>query len=397
MGQLTSKNPGALRVLVAGGGVAGLETMLALRELAGERVDLELLSPEHRFWYRPLSVAEPFDGSRTPTFELPEIAASAGAAFTPGALVAVDPDAHVAQTSRGAELPYDVLVVACGTRAVDVLDGALAFRGPSDAERFRGLLAEIERGEVSRLVFVLPYGAGWSLPLYELALLTATHLRRNGIAGVELALVTHEPTPLSLFGPVASSRVSGLLRERGIALHAHRRPLSFADGWLELDEELTLAADRVVSLPRLEGHRVAGVPDDGNGFVKVDGRGRVEELEDVYAAGDITTFPIKQGGIAASQADVVARSIAERAGAEIDPGRPDLHAFAVLLTGSEPLYLRVDLAPGHEQATAVASDPLFWPPSKIAARYLAPFLAAMSSSHGPGLRGGAESVGTASI
>ena len=49
-----------LRVVIAGGGVAGLEAMLALRELAGDRVDIELLSPSDEFVYRPMLVAEPF-------------------------------------------------------------------------------------------------------------------------------------------------------------------------------------------------------------------------------------------------------------------------------------------------------------------------------------------------
>jgi len=376
MGQSArSRGSDGLRVLIAGGGVAGLETMLALRELAGELVSLELLSPEHHFWYRPLSVAEPFDGSRIPRFELPQIASAANADFTAGALVAIDADAHVAYTSRGAELPYDVLVVACGTRPFDALEGALTFRGPSDTERLQALLEEIERGEASRVVFVLPHRAGWSLPLYELALLTAEHLEQHGVDDVDLDLVTHEPRPLSLFGPEAGVAVSELLRKRGIALHTGRRPLSFSDGWLELDEERTLAADRVVALPRLEGHRIAGVPCDGDGFVEVDRWGRVEELVDVYAAGDITTFPVKQGSIASQQADIVARAIAERAGAEVEQTRPELVAYAVLLTGREPLYLRAELGAGHEAATTLTSEPQFWPPSKIAARYLAPFLA----------------------
>ena len=53
-----------LRVLIAGGGVAGLEALLALRDLAGDRVELTLLSPETEFVYRPMAVAEPFGRGR---------------------------------------------------------------------------------------------------------------------------------------------------------------------------------------------------------------------------------------------------------------------------------------------------------------------------------------------
>ena len=47
-------------MLIAGGGIAGLEAMLALSELADDRVDIELLTPSDEFVYRPMLVAEPF-------------------------------------------------------------------------------------------------------------------------------------------------------------------------------------------------------------------------------------------------------------------------------------------------------------------------------------------------
>src|SRR5579871_5539629 len=49
-----------LRVLIAGGGVAGAEALLALQELAGDRVELRLLSPSDELVLPALSVAEPF-------------------------------------------------------------------------------------------------------------------------------------------------------------------------------------------------------------------------------------------------------------------------------------------------------------------------------------------------
>ena len=223
---------GGLRVLIAGGGVAGLEAMLALNELAGDLVDVELLAPDLHFWYRPLSVAEPFGRSQAYHFELPVVAGDVGASFTPGALTAVEPGRHVAHTSRGAELAYDVLVVACGARATPALEGALTFRGPSDTERFQALLAELEGGAVRRLVFACPASAGWSLPLYELALLTAAHLEEREIAGVELTLVTPEPAALARLGAGASEAVELLLAEHDVTLVPDSRPVSFAARYL---------------------------------------------------------------------------------------------------------------------------------------------------------------------
>jgi sulfide:quinone oxidoreductase len=366
---------GGLRVLVAGGGVAGLETTLALRELAGDLVDVELISAEQHFWYRPLAVAEPFGRARAHRFGLPELAASAGAAFTPGVLLAVEPERRVVHTSWGVELAYDVLVAACGTKAIPVIEGALTFRGPSDSERFQALLAELETGRVRRLVFAVPASAGWSLPLYELALLTASHLEERGNESVEIALVTPEQAPLELLGPIASDAVEGLLAERFVRLHPGTHAGAFAGGRLELEPGPALDADRVVALPRLEGQRITGIPHDHNGFVATGPDGLVEGLDDVYAAGDITRFGVRQGGIAAQQADVVAEAIAARAGADVEQSAFEPVLNALLLSGGEPLYLRAELG-GDDPGCTVSTEPLWWPPAKIAGRYLSPFLAA---------------------
>ena len=365
---------GGLRVVIAGGGVAGLETMLALRALAGDLVDVELVSPEHHFWYRPLAVAEPFGRAQAHPFELAATAGAVGATFTPGAVTGVEPDRNVAHTSHGLELRYDVLVVACGTKAVPALEGALAFRGPSDVERLRTLLARLEHGEVDRLAFALPAPVSWSLPLYELALLTAAHVEDRGLREVELTLATHESAPLERLGPAAGEAVEALLRERGIRLRTGALPGRFAAGRLELSPGPGLETDHVVALARPEGHRVWGIPCDGAGFVPTGHDGLVEGLVDVYAAGDITRFPIKQGGIAAQQADAVAETIAARAGADVEPTPfpPVLHAL--LLSGGEPLYLRAELG-GADPVCTISAEPLWWPPTKIAGRYLSPHLA----------------------
>jgi sulfide:quinone oxidoreductase len=268
-------------VLIAGGGVAGLETMFALRELAGDAVDVELLSPEYDFWYRPLSVGEPFDVARAQRFELPALAAAAGAAFTPGAIAVVEPVARRVQTSRGAELTYDALVIATGTRPVPVLHGALTFRGPSDVDRLRALLAELDAGRAKRVVFTLPRRSGWPLPVYELALMTAAHVSAHGVRGTELSLVTPEAAPLQTLGPAVSAAVSDRLHAHGIALYTGRYPVSFEDGRLELLPDEALPADQVVALARLEGQRIPGLPHGRDGFLVTDSSGRVDALDDV--------------------------------------------------------------------------------------------------------------------
>jgi sulfide:quinone oxidoreductase len=372
----------ATRVLIAGGGVAALEAALALRALAEDRVSVELLAPEPLFWYRPLAVAEPFDLGEVRRFELPELAAAAGATFSPGALTGVEAGSRQAQTSEGSSVPYDVLLVACGAGPTAAVPGALTFRGPADTEKIRRLLDEIVAGHVGRIAFAVPWGAVWSLPIYELALMTAAYVAERE-AEVELALVTPEDEPLQLFGRAGSEAVRELLEERGIAIQTGSCPVELVDGELRLVPDGTIAADRVVALPRLRGPRIDGLPQTVEGFIPVDAHGQVHGLADVFAAGDITSFPVKQGGIATQQADAAAELIAANAGADITPQpfRPVLRGL--LLTGRQPRYLRHEITGGAGDASAASPEPLWWPPAKIVGRYLAPFLGAFAGVESP--------------
>jgi sulfide:quinone oxidoreductase len=138
-------------------------------------------------------------------------------------------------------------------------------------------------------------------------------------------------------------------------------------------------ADRVVALPRLRGVRIDGLPVNADGFVRTDGYGRVGELPDVYAAGDMTdSFPVKQGGIATQQADVVAEMIAADAGAPVTPRpfRPRLRGL--LLTGDGERFLTADVA-GGRATSEVDSDLGWWPPVKIPGRFLGPYLAGIDA------------------
>lgn len=380
-----SGGQGPLRVLVAGGGVAGLEATLALRALAEERVSIELLAPEEDFTYRPLAVAEPFRVGEVRRFPLQALAQEAGAELRQGTLASVDAARHVVTTGEGNELPYDVLVLALGARPREAVINALTFRGPEDGAAFAALLEEAVRGDARRVTFALPAGVAWPLPLYELALLTGTYLTDRGTMGVALEVVSPEEAPLSLFGTAASDAVRELLAIRRIELRLRTTPVSFERGVLRVVPDGQLDVDRVVALPQLEGPPLAGIPQDGEGFVPTDEHGRVAHLDDVYAAGDLAQFPVKQGGIAAQQADAAAETIAAEAGAPVEPKpfRPVLRGL--LLTGVFPRYLRAEVG---KASSAVDAEALWWPPAKIVGRYLAPFLAArMGLSEAPPAEG----------
>jgi sulfide:quinone oxidoreductase len=359
-------------VVVVGAGVAGLEAALALNALARDEVSVELVAPEREFTYRALAVGEPFRVAEVKRFPLEQLVRAAGAELRTGAAVAVDPEEKTVRLADGGWLDYDVLVLAPGARAREAVPGTLTFRGPESVEAFETLIDRVITREVRRLVFALPAGASWPMPLYELALLTAELLVDGMTRGVEIVLVTPEERPLALFGTAASDAIADLLEIREVRVETGSAALRFADGRLVLGDGSEIEADAVVSLPRLEGVPIEGIPHDADGFVATDEFGWVLGLTDVYAAGDVIQSTIKQGGLATQQADAVAAAIAADAGAHVRPAtyRPVLRGL--LLTGVWPRYLRSD---GPGRPSLVDTQPLWWPPAKIVGRHLAPFLA----------------------
>jgi sulfide:quinone oxidoreductase len=365
------------RVLIAGGGVAGLETLLALRALAGDRVDVTIVAPELRFINRSMAVDQPFKPQRMRGVRLDDTAAELGARWHRGALDRVEHEQRRGVTTDGDDLPYDMLVLAVGARSEREWDSqsALTYHDGRDGPSYRLLLHQLREGRVNRLAFVKPAGPSWPMPLYDLALLTAADCAAHGRSEVELMMVTPEEEPLGIFGRPASAAIRRLLQERRVALHTSSYGVPSHAGWLAVSPgERRMPVDRVVTLPRLVGPRLRGVPCGRDGFLHTEAHGGLPGLDGVFAAGDATAFPIKQGGLAAQQADAVAEAIAASVGVDIDPQpfRPVLRGL--LLTGGPARYLRVDISGAAGDDSIIAGEALWWPPNKLCGRYLAPFL-----------------------
>ncbi|WP_187368978.1 NAD(P)/FAD-dependent oxidoreductase [Baekduia soli] len=369
--------PGPARhVLVLGGGVAGIECLLGLRDLLGAAVDLALLTDAEEFWYRPLAIGEPFGAGAATHHPIARIAADCGAAVLHGVAEAVDVGAHTVLTRDGERYVYDALVVAVG--AVPHLPLGRAMMLDPRPAMLEGLLAEVDAGTTRRVAIVISDGPHWVLPAYELALLLAAHGRDRGMDELEITVVTAEAGPLDLLGPEPSQAVADRLRGAGVRL------VCGATAELQEGRRIRVVCgaghepfdvDQVVALPELRAPAIDGLPAGPGGFLPVDAHGRVEGAPGVYAAGDCTARPVKQGGLSAQQADAVVEHLAFRAGALEDPQpyRPVLRGR--LLTGDAPVYVRHELRSGAPPAE-MAGHALWWPPAKIAGRWLAPYLQA---------------------
>jgi sulfide:quinone oxidoreductase len=216
-------------VVVAGAGVAGLETALALDAIARQHVTVELIAPERDFTYRPMAVAQPFHMGEVRRFPLDQLVRAAGAKFRSGSIAGVDADEKRALLADGQSVAYDMLVLALGGQPREAVQGALTFRGSADWTALDDLLERVTAGELRRLVLAVPAGASWPLPLYELAFLGSEYLAEHMTRGVEIVIVTPEERPLELFGTGVSASIAELLELRGIQIETATAAHSWAN------------------------------------------------------------------------------------------------------------------------------------------------------------------------
>lgn len=343
-------------VVIAGGGVAGIEALLGLRAVAGDRVRLTLIAPDPDFSYRPMAIAEPFGLGRAHQVPLERFAEDAGADVVIEALESVDDAARELTLSNRSRRSFDALLVATGGRAVAGVEGATTWWPGGDADTYGGLLQDIEQGYAKSIAIVVPPGAVWPLPAYELALMTLGEAREMG-QDIEVTVVTPEHRPLALFGEQASAAVAEELEWAGIGLRTG----------VVVQNADELEFQRVFAVPRIVGPIVEGLAMDEEGFTVTGDDGLVEGCERTWAAGDGIVSPVKFGGVATHQARVAVAGIARLAGVEDvpDPGEAVLHGR--LLVGHRTRRLR-----GRGDAEGA---PLWWPHGKVAGEYLPRWLA----------------------
>lgn len=359
------------RVMVVGGGIAALEFVLALHDLAAERVALCLVAPDVHFTLPAITVARPFARGTAGELPLDRFMAEHGGRLHDAAVVRIDATRRAILCDDGAWEPYDALVLAPGARPQPAYAHALTFGLTQDRDALENVLAELEEGYSTSAAFVVPSGTTWALPAYELALMTAERLRSRERAAVRLHLVTPERTPLEAFGAPASSGVAALLDAAGVLLHCGVEARIGHEGVVDVDADTRLHVDHIVALPALVGPHLRGIPRDAAGFIPADLHGRVPGHPGVHAIGDATVGAIKQGGIGSQQADFVAADIAATLGVAAWPVREEPILRGRLLTGRGDRFLQA----GEPMGDSDAPDrPAWWPASKVVARYLGPYL-----------------------
>lgn len=312
------------RIMVLGGGFGGLESAFYLSKRLGPRAGITLVSDRDRFLFKPNTIYIPF-GLDPEKLMLPldRPTKRRDIRFIRGAAREIDPFYGTVRVD-GMTLGYDFLVVATGAgmrpaevpglgeyaRTIWTVDEMLKLRGgiAQVAERARA-------GEWQRVLFLVPPNNKCSGPLYELAFMLDTWLRRQRVREkVAIVWTTYERGYIQAFGPRLNEYVTAEFLRRGIGgLREHavdrveQREVVYTNGQ-------RLPFDLLVSFPPyVAATPFPGLPQDERGFLQTELTTRqLARHPDIYAVGDAGDFPVKQAFLALLQADAAAEHLSAR-------------------------------------------------------------------------------------
>jgi NADH dehydrogenase FAD-containing subunit len=311
------------RVVVLGAGIAGLEAAFLLEHRLSGRADVHVIYDDDTFLLQPNLVYLPFGADPSAsTLHLSDTLARKRIPADHGPVEGVDTDAGRVHVGPRRQLAYEHLVIATGAEAwpqavPGLHEHALCIGDPAAMsllhERFLGLRGRAREGARQRVLFVIPRHNRWSVPLYEVALMFDTWLRRERAREqVELALLTHEAAFAEPAGPRMHELLTKEFADRGIEASAgehvtevRAHAAAFAAGRVERFDLLVAAP------PQRASFRYDGLPLDDHGFIRVENDTRqVVGHPEIYAPGDAGDFPLKDPFLALLEADAAAEHIA---------------------------------------------------------------------------------------
>ena len=309
------------KILILGGGFAGITAAEVLASSVGDAHEITLVSANTDFTFYPALVPLVF-GNFEPQdihFDMRQKLAERHVRFIKGEVVAVEPErrgVRIAGDDVEGTLYYDYLLVALGRRlATEKIPGffehAHHLLGLGSALKFRNAIAVFQSGSI--VVGLCP-DANLPVPVCETALALAKRF--------ESEIAEKKVSVTAVFPATIEKAFAGASLFRDIVDEFDRLDIRMVSdfavdriGENSLVSALgsTLGFDLLMLVPPFRGQNslqhLSPVTDDA-GFAQVNDLLQVKGLERVYAAGDVVALPgPKFGYMAMRQGKIAARNI----------------------------------------------------------------------------------------
>ncbi len=284
------------KVLVLGGGFAGMETATYLAHAAPDKADITVVSQEDEFLFRPNTIYIPFGlDPKKLKFPLGPALGKKHMGFVHGVVRDVDLDRRLVGIEKReggtAELAYDYLVLSLGARMRPTeVPGLEQYAHtpwtPAEMARlgegFQSLVDRGRAGERTKALFLIPPQNKCSGPLYELVLMFDTWLRRKHARDwITLSYTTFESTFIQAFGPKVHGVVAEEFKRRGIDGHNEWVVDRVEDSRVFFKNGEEKAFDLLASFPPYIGNPPPGdFPVDDRGFLLTEDLGS-RRLKDI--------------------------------------------------------------------------------------------------------------------
>jgi sulfide:quinone oxidoreductase len=342
------------KVLILGGGFAGVVAAESLVKKLGSEHEITLVSRSRKFVFYPALVRLAFGQCEQDDieFDVREALRDRRIRFVEGEVARIHPTERYVRFARGdfvGEMPYDFLVLALGRRLkteqiIGFFEHAHHLLRVQDAMKFGAAARLFNQG---RAVIGSCPGARLPVPVFETAFTLSRLLKEHGKRDYcKITIVSSETTD-EMFGGIPMSEA---LKD---ALHSHRIELvsDFAITQVTLNSLIgkdgrSLSYDLNMLIPPFggPGALVGTGLTDAEGYLRVDTTMHAEKIDRVYAAGDCVSFKgPKMGHMAVRQAEIAAENLAAEIQSRAPTATYDHEMMLVVDAGDESIFVHKDL------------------------------------------------------
>lgn len=319
------------KVVVLGGGIAGIECAISLRKY---KFEVDLVSDRDYLFVYPISIWIPTGEKRFEDVVIPieKIAKVHGFNFTKGKVSQINSDGFVMEDGSHRR-DFDYLVVAVGQEKMKHkgIENTYSICGkPEETLKYRERLLEVVKKGGGKLAF--GFGGNPKAkesvrggPVFEVMFNVDYYLRRLGLRDkFEITFFAPMAKPGERLGETALKMMDRMFKKLNIKAITGKKIVEFTPDGVILEDGVKIESDITCFVPAGDGHpavKSGNLPQTEAGFLLIDDYNRVKGFENIYGIGDSVAlegpeWKAKQGHIAEVMARNTAYNIALREAVE---------------------------------------------------------------------------------